>query len=672
MIQTVLDGINANKDSIKIRVVSLASDGESRRGKAFVLHTFKFQLSDKSPIHPLLSPLPLMDLHVGIDDLTPDKDWKHVIKRARNLSLRACGIVVNGFRITPDIIKEHLRSEAFSADHIHTLFNPNDQQDVKAAFDMLKDIWTLPRETSNKRPGFSAAREALWTLGKFFYHLVFPYLCVDLSLSEQLEHLSAAAHLALTLYKNGGKTFLPTELFIDVMLMIKNTYFCVAKVMADNPDGCCWIILLGTDRLEELFGILRTMVGTDTNLDFDQLVSRLGMTTEVSNILAKYPQWDKSPRRLKIPAITRESKELPDGADHIKPGSWRGDVHVKNVSLQTAWKRGRRVIETECGFSIAILAAIDQIVSASILAPHGVLLVGQPLDPDDIDESLDDASMDNGGTAPNPTTEEEAASSVDNRLEVEDMLAEHAASSRESDSAEPLVSTRAFGRFISVNGKEVVKSRALAQYSKYRKFVSSTDRLRRVQAVGRYVSAYSSSSKCLSTLSKSTPDTPVLVVSDPIVSLLICDNRAWLSFGEVNGLKIDGDSVEFIPHEILGEATVAISYQLLGLRPATSDDDPTSKHDWRSCRTEREQSFTVAGSLVQPINPDLPQDIGVGIGYYLLDSQVLVALTASLLEKFTAADLKNVPKLAPTKDFPYRERAGKCCSCKLSSLSKFE
>jgi len=41
-------------------------------GKAFVLHTFKFQLSDKSPIHSLLSLLALIDLHVGINDLTPD------------------------------------------------------------------------------------------------------------------------------------------------------------------------------------------------------------------------------------------------------------------------------------------------------------------------------------------------------------------------------------------------------------------------------------------------------------------------------------------------------------------------------------------------------------------------------------------------------------------------
>lgn len=173
--------------------------------------------------------------------------------------------------------------------------NPKDQQDVKMAFDMLRAIWNLPRESNNKNPGFRQACEALWTLGKLLFHLIYPFLCVDLSLSKQLEHLSAAAHLILTLYSQTKKDFIPSELFIDVMIMIKNVYFCVAKCKVDDPEGSFWIILLGMDRLEELFGILCTMVGNDANLDFLQLVSWITGTTEVSNILAKYPQWDRGP-----------------------------------------------------------------------------------------------------------------------------------------------------------------------------------------------------------------------------------------------------------------------------------------------------------------------------------------------------------------------------------------
>ena len=145
--------------------------------------------------------------------------------------------------------------------------------------------------------GFSCL---LWILGKLLFHLIFPYLCVNLSFSEQIEHLSAATHLTLALYKLAGKDFIPTNLYIDVMIIIKNVLFCVAKAKIDNPDGEFQAILLGTDRLKELFGILRTMVGNDASLDILQLVSCLAGTTEVSNILTKYPQQDQALRPLKL------------------------------------------------------------------------------------------------------------------------------------------------------------------------------------------------------------------------------------------------------------------------------------------------------------------------------------------------------------------------------------
>ena len=50
------------------------------------------------------------------------------------------------------------------------------------------------------------------------------------------------------------------------MIMVKNVIFCIAKAKIDDPDGEFFPILLGTDRLIELFGILRTMVGNDANV----------------------------------------------------------------------------------------------------------------------------------------------------------------------------------------------------------------------------------------------------------------------------------------------------------------------------------------------------------------------------------------------------------------------
>ena len=127
VIQTVLDGVNKLKDETKLCIVSVASDGESRCGAAFIQLTFKHQLAPSSPIYRLLQPLKFLDLHVGDDDLTCDKDWKHVFKRFRNLLLRQHSIVILGFRITPDVLKNHFRSAGLSADHIRSIFNPEDR-----------------------------------------------------------------------------------------------------------------------------------------------------------------------------------------------------------------------------------------------------------------------------------------------------------------------------------------------------------------------------------------------------------------------------------------------------------------------------------------------------------------------------------------------------------------
>jgi hypothetical protein len=150
--------------------------------------------------------------------------------------------------------------------------------------------------------------------------------------------------------------------------MVKNAFFCVAKAKIDDLEGSFWIGLLGTDRLKELFGIVRTMVGNDANTDIYQLYHRLTGTTEVSNIFARWPKWDRSPchLHLKVSVIDRLSKELPDGADHLKPGSWRGNIKTKHVSLHTAWKHGHQIVGTNCVFTTAIFQDLEQIQSADI------------------------------------------------------------------------------------------------------------------------------------------------------------------------------------------------------------------------------------------------------------------------------------------------------------------
>ena len=96
MIQTVLDAVtrlNIRKNAT-YRTVCIASDGEAKRGDALVILTMRSQLSTTSPIYTQLSPLRLMNHLVGPDDLTADKDFKHVLKRERNLLMRNRGVLI--------------------------------------------------------------------------------------------------------------------------------------------------------------------------------------------------------------------------------------------------------------------------------------------------------------------------------------------------------------------------------------------------------------------------------------------------------------------------------------------------------------------------------------------------------------------------------------------------
>ena len=77
----------------------------------------KYKLQPTSPIYRLLSNLSLMNLEVGADDITCDKDYKHVLKQFRNLTLRGRGFKVHGVQIYTSVLWAHLRQNGESNTH---------------------------------------------------------------------------------------------------------------------------------------------------------------------------------------------------------------------------------------------------------------------------------------------------------------------------------------------------------------------------------------------------------------------------------------------------------------------------------------------------------------------------------------------------------------------------
>lgn len=591
--------------------------------------TFKRRIDPDSPIYDMLHVLPLMNMEVGDDDLTADKDYKHIFKRLRNLLLRDKGHDVHGVHIKPSVIRSHFASNDLTSTRIDYLLNPNDRQDVKLAYDMLHEVWSLPDPDPNALPGFHQARKSFKILGSLFRHILNPYICIDLSLSEQLVHLSAAAHLLLALFSEDQVTtkLMPTQLYVDIMIMIKNVYFCVAKAKADDPDSNFWIILLGTDRLEVLYGILRTMVGNDANLDVLQLGLRLTGTTEVSSILAKYPHWDRAPRRLKLPALSKDGLAMHDSVDHINPASWRGNVKVSQVILQTCWKLGRLQIEEEFPFVASILRiATDS--AFDIFCPLGTDLVKAVRDVQDYDDTIDGMSaLPSERSAPEPDLEDAAAD--------EDTSRKH----------DPC---------FELDGKQVYKSRYLNQaFTSYKK-TGSTDRLKRVANIERYARPITMHDNVLE--HDPTSGEHQVQMDSPIATVVRCDGRVFLCIGEVVDITVDSQHTDHLGVEYLTEPSVFVSYQMLDIIPATVEDAPDLKHDWRWSGT-RGSSHRVSGCLVQPINPSLSTR-QLGNPFYLLESSVLMTVSATILERLGSGSGIVLPDIRKSERFPYREETG--------------
>ena len=172
---------------------------------------------------------------------------------------------------------------------------------------------------------------------------------VSLLLHDQLVHLSAAAHLLTFLFssQNARSKAMPSLTFKDIVLLVKNVCFCVAKTKIRTPDDNFYLILNGTDRLGSTFGVVQSMVGNDANTDVLTLRYRLSHAVECLNILAEHPMWDHGPRCLHLHRIKDGNGDVCSKCDHITPDSWEGSVILCTVSLLTVWNLGCQMISIE-------------------------------------------------------------------------------------------------------------------------------------------------------------------------------------------------------------------------------------------------------------------------------------------------------------------------------------
>jgi hypothetical protein len=494
-------------------------------------------------------------------------------------------------------------------------------------------------------------------LGSLFRHIVIPYIQINLSLHEQLVHLSAAAHLATFLFTvNGARSkALQSLTFRDIILLVKNAYFCVAKTKVSAPDGKFWIILLGTDRLESTFGLVRSMVGTDKNADILQLSTRISHAVECLNIFEKHPEWDRGPKRLKLTAVTDGNGDVLAKVDHINPNSWEGDVHVANVSLVTSWNLGRKMVESEFpnhqdqNKIASLLAGLDR-DRFDMSAPFGTELEDE--------EPPEDEEEDENGVKDN---EDEAIRECGTGnleqpifgvgegplLDLED----HAAIEVNRDGKGK------FDPFIDVDGKKVSKPRALRELWKalISSLPGSTDRLGRVAGLTKFTIKPSSTAD-ESVISGVISDGPSLFVGDPVATLIQCEGNIFLAIVQVNDISVDHTSVLEIRPQFLVESIIMVQFQIYQFMEITNPSDPDHNDaDWKWSRRMESQILKTPGSCIQVIDPAVSTRISFQ-PVYLFKTEELRGLAASLFSSISQEERLRISKVKQSDSFPYRSQ----------------
>jgi hypothetical protein len=664
------------------RLYCLSSDGDARRRRALISITLDRRLPATSPIYPLLAPLPLFDLTCGEDDITPDFDYKHVLKRFRNTLLRQKGVIIDGVSLSTSIIKAHLVENGMAPDSADTLLAPNDKQDVVLMLKLLHSISLLKPSAESDKPTSKSTRRVLRLLGKLYGHLLHAYTNVTLSLSEQLVHLSAASHLVLAIYNQEKGEFIPVQTCFDTASMIKNVYFCVAKVQKDNPEGSFWLVLVGSDGLEKVFGKVRTIVGNDTNADQYQLTNRIDGAVQCVNILEEHPEWGGQARRLTTKALPHDIDDVSSKYDHISPKSWKGDVRVKNVVLSGCWMEGRRIAEEElCEADIVPPFANMELAGGyTTMCPfgHSNMMLVDGISPDECEETEEErddfrnvedvaATLQNETSTIEPivgtSTPPESSPTTDPDLDPDfDDLAAAA-----EVSASLANTQKANSAWVSVEGKKVHKATIMRLYSNPFAVSDSKDRLKRVRGYSQYhedPSRLESSAFANHAEATAHEADDTVLVQDPALVLVRCNKKTFLSVFQILGIRFNNISVQELPTRYLHEPNVRLSGQIMRLALVTTNPtDAADKPDWEwNGAFEPRSAFqNIEGRWVEVINPVIRRAATGsmnGKDTYAFRTADLRDM-AALLYEHVGNDIQRLPQIAQTASFPYRSELGR-------------
>ena len=348
--------------------------------------------------------------------------------------------------------------------------NPKDKQNVGLATEFL---YTLSHglkcpSLPNISIRVASNEEDLRHLSIIIDGILCLYSYVTLSIEEQLQYVSKAAFTLLLLYRKLKGNLIPSQLYHDLQSTFENVYFCSSKFQVHHPDSPIFLFLLGTDALERLFGNMRQK--SKSSFDCLDMINICRAMTECSKVLDSHPEWVASSSKLMSRICL----------DYSKPSNWdKSKLTLASVNIPAMWEIGRHHTET------AFLGKSDcdffQMMSSNVtlLKPFGNRKVG-------VREIITDYSQVD-------VNETEVVNAMDTHLpnsEQPGFSANESVSISTSDISsivdyveEP--SGTKYDNQIQIEGEYFFKASVVRQL--FDQSSASSDRLKRVQAMGKYM-----------------------------------------------------------------------------------------------------------------------------------------------------------------------------------------
>ncbi|KAK6987917.1 hypothetical protein R3P38DRAFT_3445739 [Favolaschia claudopus] len=317
---------------------SWSTDGEASRRRAGYDNFVRYKLGPTSPLYGTLAGMAGLNIFTGLHSITLDFDYKHVFKRLYTLIRSAAGMALcNGRIINPAVLTQFLaRLPDMSEDSVRNILFPDDPQDVPRAVELMEAVIDfLAFDFGQVDADTAADLDSIRLLALILKSILAPFVSPDMSLTEQMTHLSTYAHLTYTLFRLNRLTFMSNQLYGDSQSMVKNAFFCLAKQQKLDPRLPFYLFQVGDDPLERLFGKLRMLGAHNSAMSYAQAIERLGHACDLQAVFLRQPDMDQGQRRI---SMTRS-----EGVDHLNIVSWTGHAIAGDCHIPSVWEEGRKV-----------------------------------------------------------------------------------------------------------------------------------------------------------------------------------------------------------------------------------------------------------------------------------------------------------------------------------------